>query len=194
MILSDAKIIEALDRGHIVIDPRPHPPPGDPDSPYNTTALDLRLGFVLAKPRRDKPITYDLSARSFKEFQDQDCAKIDLRETGCYVLRPNEYVLGHTLEIVGLPLPKADGDSVYAARVEGKSSIARLGLLIHFTAPTIHAGFRGRITLEMINLGTYPLTLCPGAYICQLIFEQVLGMPLSGQSQFQGQMTPAGTK
>ena len=64
-----------------------------------------------------------------------------------------------------------------AARVEGKSSLARFGLLAHFTAPTIHAGFEGHITLEMMNLGPSPIILTPGMAICQLILEQVHGVP-----------------
>jgi dCTP deaminase len=60
----------------------------------------------------------------------------------------------------------------YSARVEGKSSLARCGILIHFTAPTIHAGFEGRITLEMINMGVHNLLLYPGMFVCQLIIER----------------------
>ncbi len=80
-----------------------------------------------------------------------------------------------------------------AARVEGRSSFARCGLLVHFTAPTIHAGFNGRITLELINLGSIPILLYPEAYICQLIIEQVVGTPLKNDSQFQGQTKPSGS-
>jgi dCTP deaminase len=79
-----------------------------------------------------------------------------------------------------------------AARVEGKSSLARCGLLVHFTAPTIHAGFEGTITLEMINLGAYPILLYPGMEISQLIVEQVVGTPRAAASQFQSQSTPVG--
>ena len=64
-----------------------------------------------------------------------------------------------------------------AARVEGRSSLARLGLAVHLTAPIIHAGFRGRITLEITNQGTIPIRLRPGLIICQLVFEMVFGTP-----------------
>jgi dCTP deaminase len=72
--------------------------------------------------------------------------------------------------------------------VEGKSSLARLGLAIHVTAPTIHGGFSGNIQLEVINYGPLPIKLRPGMKICQLIFEQTLGVPEKlYQGQFKGQ-------
>ncbi len=75
-----------------------------------------------------------------------------------------------------------------AARVEGKSSLARLGLGIHVTAPTIHAGFKGEIQLEIAHHGTIPVRLTVGMKVCQLIFEMSLGTPEKGyQGQFQGQ-------
>ncbi len=80
----------------------------------------------------------------------------------------------------------------YAARIEGRSSFARVGLLVHFTAPTIHAGFDGTIALEMINLAEYPISLFPAMEICQLIVEDVQPMPCTKPSEFQGQSTPTG--
>ncbi|MBZ0230531.1 MAG: dCTP deaminase, partial [Bauldia sp.] len=82
-------------------------------------------------------------------------------------------------------------DSRLAGRVEGKSSLARLGLGIHLTAPTIHSGFKGRIRLEMVNHGAMPIKLRAGMRICQLIFETTLGTPQRGYSgQFLGQSAP----
>ena len=76
-----------------------------------------------------------------------------------------------------------------AARVEGKSSLARLGLAVHVTAPTIHAGFEGQSQLEVINHGRLPIRLRAGMAICQLIFEQTLGFPEIGYGgQFSGQL------
>ena len=79
-----------------------------------------------------------------------------------------------------------------AARIEGKSSRARIGLLIHFTAPTVHPGFSGLLTLEMINLGPARILLRPEMPIAQLIVEEVKGLPFENYSQFQNQTTPAG--
>lgn len=75
-----------------------------------------------------------------------------------------------------------------AARVEGKSSLARLGISIHVTAPVIHSGFKGNIQLEMFNFGPHHVVLEPGMWICQLVFEQTSGTPEKGyQGIFAGQ-------
>jgi dCTP deaminase len=103
-----------------------------------------------------------------------------------FQLEPRRFVLAKTLERVRLPLLGAAGRSL-AARIEGKSSYARCGLLVDFTAPTIHAGFEGTITLEIINLGDYPISLHPRMPICQLILEEVRGVPFRNDSQFHGQ-------
>ena len=84
-----------------------------------------------------------------------------------------------------LPLPV---HSRLAARVEGKSSLARLGVGIHITAPTIHAGFSGQLQLEIVNHGAAPIVLREGMRICQLIIETTLGAPEKGYSGlFTGQ-------
>ena len=72
------------------------------------------------------------------------------------------------------------------------SSRARIGLLIHFTAPTVHPGWSGPLTLEMINLGPARILLRPEMPIAQLIVEEVKGLPFENSSQFQNQSTPAG--
>jgi len=92
-----------------------------------------------------------------------------------HILEPGGFTLGWTEENIELPV-----DSRLAARVEGKSSLARLGIGIHITAPTIHAGFKGPIQLEMCNHGFLRVRLMPGMPICQLIFEQTLGTPEKG--------------
>ena len=63
---------------------------------------------------------------------------------------------------------------------------------MHFTAPTIHAGFMGTITLEILNLGAHKFLLTPNMYICQLIIEEVRGCPSRSPNQFVGQSSPAG--
>lgn len=99
------------------------------------------------------------------------------------VLRPGQFVLAWTRERVCLPRPAR-----FAARVEGKSSLARLGIGVHVTAPTIHAGFQGQIQLEMRNNGVLHVRLLPGMRICQLIFEMSLGVPEKGYTGiFAGQ-------
>jgi dCTP deaminase len=115
----------------------------------------------------------------------------EMDSTG-FRLLPNQLILAKTNEKITLPLTQINGKPLLAARVEGKSSFARCGLLIHFTAPTIHAGFSGTITLEIICLGGYAIHLTPGMQICQLLIEEVLGQPEAFQGQFHGQTRPAG--
>jgi hypothetical protein len=79
-----------------------------------------------------------------------------------------------------------------AARIEGKSSRARCGLMVHFTAPTVHPGWAGPLTLEMINLGPKAIILRPGMHIAQLIIEEVRGEIFLNPSAFQNQSTPEG--
>lgn len=110
----------------------------------------------------------------------------DPKEIGMdgYILEPKAFVLGWTEQDLTLPTC-----SRLAARVEGKSSLARLGIGVHITAPTVHAGFRGPIQLEICNHGTLRVKLLPGMPVCQLIFEQTLGTPQKGyKGQFYGQM------
>ncbi|HZU88717.1 MAG TPA: hypothetical protein VE993_05615 [Stellaceae bacterium] len=79
------------------------------------------------------------------------------------------------------------------ARVEGKSSLARLGLGVHLTAPTIHAGFKGQIQLEIVNFGPHEIILNVGMPICQLIFELTFGTPAKGYiGHFAAQVSDPG--
>jgi dCTP deaminase len=97
-----------------------------------------------------------------------------------YSLVPRKLTLGWTIERVELP-----AHSRLAARVEGKSSLARLGLGVHITAPTIHSGFANPIRLEIINHGVVPIRLRVGMRICQLIFELTFGTAQKGFQQLQ---------
>jgi dCTP deaminase len=105
------------------------------------------------------------------------------------MLHPGEFVLGSTLERVGVPTD-------LVARVEGKSSLGRLGLVIHSTAGFIDAGFDGHVTLELANLANLPITLYPGMKIGQISFikmtspaEKPYGSGAKG-SKYQGQRGP----
>lgn len=81
-------------------------------------------------------------------------------------LKPFDFIIGQTLETIKLP-------NDLAARVEGKSSLARFGLVVHMTAPTVHPGFDNHLTLEICNLGPVSVELAPGMKIAQLIIEQL---------------------
>ena len=194
MILSNVEIQRAIDERRLSIDPEPIPrqPTGvaGDDCPYQTTSVDLRLGDQISYFKEGLPLDINLSRGGFARLFGPMSESQTIGIGQPFVLRPNRLVLGRTLEKVTLPIV-ADGQSL-AARVEGKSSYARCGLLVHFTAPTIHAGFSGTITLELINLGPCSISLYPGTPICQLIVESVFGVPFRNDSQFQNQTRPGG--
>jgi dCTP deaminase len=182
MILSNTEIQKALTEARLIISPEPQP------RDYDTTAVNLHLGIGLAIPKGGS-FNYDLTKPGFATTLARNCDHTEIPATG-YPLEPKKFVLGITVERVGLPLISG---KTLAARIEGKSSVARCGLLIHFTAPTVHAGWDGPLALEMINLGVADFMLRPGMAICQLILETVLGDPAANLSQFQGQSKPSGT-
>ncbi len=194
VILSNTEIQKAIDNGRLEIQPEPQPrrpTPGDSRScPYDTTSVDLRLGDTISIPPTDAPFAYDLRKPGLASFLSKNCEHIRMGPHG-YSLQPNTFALGQTLEHIKLPIC-SDRPSL-AGRIEGKSSFARCGLLVHFTAPTVHADWDGTLTLEMKNLGNCPITLYPEMPICQLILEEVLGVPHPNPSQFHGQTTPSGT-
>jgi dCTP deaminase len=192
VILSDREGKAALERTSIRITPDPR---SEADL-WSSTALDLRLGEQLA--------VWDLSAPDApKSFSPADHILADLLARFLrtipippegYPIEPGKFYLGWTLERIQLP-----HRSRLAARVEGKSSLARLGLGVHVTAPTIHAGFGcsdldpdypgNPIQLEIWNTGPVPVVLKAGMRICQLIFEHVDGTPeqgYTGQFSIQG--------
>src|SRR5262249_24793731 len=191
MILSNIEIQKALDDGRLVIDPEPNPRVAtvEQDSPFNTSSVDLRLGSFLSIPQAGS-FNYDLRGGKIAQFLSSISKTVDISQSE-YLLAPNTFVLGKTLEKIKLPL---DCKEPLAARIEGKSSFARCGLLVHFTAPTVHGGFEGTLTIEMINLGNTKITLYSGMAICQLVFETLYGEIQPNPSQFQNQTTPAGNK
>ena len=179
MIYSDRNLKDALDSGALIIEPRPA------RAAFSTSSVDLRLHgtFTIF----DAPIPgAELSVMVDQADAEQVAARygkvIDV-PIGSYIeLRPNAFALAYTLERVVLPID-------LAARVEGKSSIARWGLSIHQTAPTIHAGFSGHIRLEIANVGPFVCRLNPGIRICQLIVEELKTLPEEDElrSRFQNQ-------
>jgi dCTP deaminase len=193
MILCNKDIQKALDEKWIIIEPEPTPrvPLADgSECPYQTSAVDLRLGHEVSWLKAGLSLNISLRSGGLPRLLASNCVTktLDLNEP--YTLDPGKFILAKTYEKIELPIRETG--PWYAARVEGRSSYARCGLLIHFTAPTIHIGFRGTITLEVMNFGSYPIALYPRTPICQLIFEQVSDMPFRNDSQFQNQGTAAG--
>lgn len=194
MILSNVAVHKALDSKRLIIDPEPSPrtkPIGGGHCPYDTHTVDLRLSSENVVPSGGK-FTYDMAAHgSLAQLIKSHSETVTITDRQPFVLEPQQFVLGKTIEYVELPI--ADNCEVcLGARIEGKSSMARVGFLVHFTAPTIHPGFQGTITLEMINLGPARILLRAEMYIAQLIVEEVKGCPVHNPSQFHGQREAAG--
>jgi dCTP deaminase len=159
-------------------------------SSYSSTSVDLTLDQYLTVFKSgvagiETIIDPGMKTVGIEQLLENITKQEQIGQDG-FVLRRDELILAFTREYVDLRL-----DTKYAARVEGKSSLARLGLSVHITAPTIHAGFDGRIRLEICNHSPVPVRLRTGMPICQLIFEQTLGTPNKGYNgQFSGQ-TPS---
>ena len=180
MILTDREIRIAIERGLILFDPSP------PAGAYSSTSIDLTLADRARVYREEaaQGIAIDPGASTFSFVQTSELVTraVTIDESG-WRLPPNRLFLAWTREAIELP-----PQSRLAGRVEGKNSLARLGVGIHITAPTIHAGFKGQIQLEVINHGSVDVILRPGMRICQLIFEGTLGTPEKGYAgMFAGQ-------
>jgi dCTP deaminase len=193
MILSNLEIQKALDEKRLVIDPEPMPRVKglrDKYCPYDSHAVDLKLGNEIKIPNLEAA-TIDFTAPGkIANLIARNSDRHILEENRPYTLKPGKFLLAQTFETIKLPIVK--GSTTLAARIEGKSSRARCGLLVHFTAPTVHPGWSGPLTLEIMNLGQAKLNLHFEMPIAQLIVEQVYGEIASNPSQFQNQSTPEG--
>lgn len=174
MILSDGSIRRLLTSGEMTIDPME-------DIQIQPASVDLRLGSSFR-------VLVNHTATCIDPFEAQpDLTREVLVPTGdAFVLHPGEFVLGTTVETIGLP-------DTLVARVDGKSSLGRWGLLIHATAGFVDSGFIGEVTLELSNVATLPVKLWPGMKIGQVSFVQLdapslrpYGHPELG-SKYQGQ-------
>lgn len=177
MILSDRSIKEQIAAGRIVIDPY------EP-SHVQPSSVDLRLDRRFLVFRNTRRAYLDV-----REPADDLMEVIELEGDEPIVLHPSEFVLGSTLERVTIP-----DDLV--GRLEGRSSVGRLGIVIHSTAGYIDPGFSGQITLEIANLANLPVRLYPGMRIAQISFSQMTtaaevpyGQRVLG-SKYQGQAAP----
>lgn len=136
---------------------------------FSTSAVDLRLGHVFTvfdKPSQGVSLHVAVDEANPEEIAGR-YGKEKALAAGEYLnLNPGDFVLSSTVERIEMPLH-------LAARIEGRSSLARFGLSVHQTAPTIHADFRGAIRLEIANVGPFVCRLTPGIRICQLIIEEL---------------------
>ncbi|MGQ4537622.1 dCTP deaminase [Dermabacteraceae bacterium P7074] len=151
MLLSDRDIRAAIDSGRIALDPF------TPEM-IQPSSMDVRIDRFFRLFNNHRYSVIDPA-----EQQDELTRLIEVAPDEPFVLHPGEFVLASTYEVVTL------GDDV-AARLEGKSSLGRLGLLTHSTAGFIDPGFSGHVTLELSNMATLPIKLWPGVKIGQLCF------------------------
>jgi dCTP deaminase len=194
-VLSNLEIVQAIKDGKITIDPEPQPGPGDPGTQYDTCSVNLHLDDQLLVPPTPQPKltqVWDLSdeSGSLRDTLERIGTPWNLATQGPYTLDPGEFVLGQTHEKL-----RFDGndEEKLCGRVEGRSSFARTGLVVHCTAPTLHADYKGTVTLELKNLGTLPLRLRPGLLICQIVVETIRGdFAKKPKPQFDDQTRPSG--
>ncbi len=177
MVLSDRSLREALAAGRIVVDPLD-------ESCIQPSSIDVKVSNLFRVFRNHTAGIIDV-----KQDLEDLTELITIPEDGVFMLHPGEFVLGSTLERIACP-----NDLV--ARVEGKSSLGRLGLLIHSTAGFIDAGFDGHITLELANVASLPITIYPRMKIGQVSFltmttpaDRPYGSGADG-SKYQGQRGP----
>jgi dCTP deaminase len=177
VILSDRTIREELAAGRIGIEPLD-------DRSIQPSSVDLRVDRYFRVFRNDTTPFIDP-----KEPQEDLTELVEVDGERAFILHPGEFVLGSTLERVRLP-------EDLVARLEGKSSLGRLGLLIHSTAGFVDAGWDGHLTLELSNVANLPIAIYPGMKIGQISFlrmttpaERPYGSRGVG-SKYQGQRGP----
>lgn len=181
MLLSDRDIRAQIELGRVLLEPF------DP-AMVQPASIDVRLDRYFRLFDNHKYAVIDPAAD-----QSDLTRLVDVGPDQPFVLHPGEFVLGATHEVVTLP------DDI-AARLEGKSSLGRLGLLTHSTAGFIDPGFTGHVTLELSNTATMPILLHPGMKIGQLCFFQ-LSSPAEAPygsgahgSRYQGQRGPTASR
>lgn len=171
--LSDDEIRLLIQSGRVKIDPLP-----DFSVAIQTSAIDLTLGNKFRVPKelgQESPISRSIDPRDSNAVMDVLSELFEDREIDdgdSYLLKPGKFVLAITKEHITLP-------PFLAARVEGRSTAARLGLSVHQSAPTVHATFAGHLQLELTHAGPIPIQLFPGHRICQLVLE-TMSLPARG--------------
>ena len=182
MILCDQDILNEIKNGNLRFDPMIEL------DQVSTSSIDLRLANVFTVPNKPKPgisVTIDPGAISPEDVFDEFAKRVAVPSGDKYELNPGDFVLGYTLERIELP-------NYLAARIEGRSSMARFGVSIHQTAPTVQAAFAGQLRLEISNVGPYTVLLEPGMRFCQLIVEK-LSSPSQSKSRSRWQDQAAST-
>jgi dCTP deaminase len=184
MILSDGDIRKALDSGDIRVDPQP-----DLETHLGSCSIDFRLGNTF--------MVFEYSRHSYIDpRQPQSIGEamrtIEVQDGDAFIMQPGEFALASTMESLTLP------DNLLG-RLEGRSSIARLGITVHSTAAVFEPGWTGTATMELSNLGRMAVALYPGMRICSFTFQQLTSpaqVPYSRKTnaKYAGQHDPRASR
>ncbi len=184
MILSDRDIKKYIKEGKLSFDPMP-----DLETQLSGASLDMTLSNEFRVFQHTSIPYIDVSRpKTFKGL-----TKKVVVEDGCpFVLHPNEFVLGIMRESIKLP-------KNLSVRIDGKSSLGRIGIVVHSTAGHVNPGHEGALTLEISNIGMMPVALYPGMNICQLVFQQLsspaqVGYTERKTSKYAHQKSPGESK
>jgi dCTP deaminase len=183
MVLSDLDIRRYLDQGKIRITPEL------PPEQFGSCSVDFRLGAEFSVFEHSRHAFIDLREKtSVQEFM----RTVTVAPGEAFVLQPHEFVLAITEETLEL-------DDDVLGRLEGRSSLGRIGIIVHGTAGLFDPGWRGKATLELSNLGRMPVALYPGMRICSFTFEQVstpVSMPYYKKpgNKYAGQTSPLASR
>lgn len=180
MILSDVDIKKHLKLGKIRIQPEP-----DLAVALGSCSIDLRLGHTFG--------VFEHSRYPYIDPTKQDplvdfMREVSVKDGEPFILQPSDFVLASTIERIKLP-----NDLV--ARLEGRSSLGRLGIVVHSTASIFEPGFQGTVVMELSNLGRLPVALYPGMRVCAMTFETLSSpaqVPYSKKksAKYMGQTSP----
>ncbi|MGB3304747.1 MAG: dCTP deaminase [Thermomicrobiales bacterium] len=180
MVLSDRDILKALEDGWIKIDPMP-----DMRQQLGSISVDFRLGTTF--------MVFEHSRHSFIDPRrpqsiGEAMRTIEVADDEPFIMQPGDFALASTMESLELP------DNLLA-RLEGRSSIARLGITVHSTAALFEPGWTGTATMELSNLGRMAVALYPGMRICAFSFEPVSSPVMTPYrnkvgNKYAGQITP----
>jgi dCTP deaminase len=205
MYLSDRDLKFAVETRQLIVNP--------PPSEYDTTSIDLHLdkveeakiwdveAFRAKQTASGNDPWLHISKYQFRALSQEFCRSVPVdpapqnlvyRNDDRVILRPGGFFLWQTREEVGTP----EDDPRLICFINGKSSSARIGLLVHMTAPTIHAGWWGQITLEIANLGPFELCLAEGDVISQIVVASISSPPIKRKDDKGiaiGQRNVAGT-
>ncbi len=158
MVLSDRDIKKNLKEGKIKIIPTP-----DLALSLGSCSIDLRLGFAFRVFDHSRIAYFDPYK---KNYTGEVTREVKVEKGEPFILQPGDFVLATTIESFELP------DNLLA-RLEGRSSLGRLGIVVHSTASIFEPGWRGKVVMEMGNMGRMPVALYPGMRVCALTFEEL---------------------